>query len=426
MELALANGTVCISGEALSVHKAPSPTSKLVQSAKNDILCNVDPAEFGRDIESVANLMAVAFDASVVLEQTNVTVAVQDIGFKLTNTTEKAHLTMFGLGVTASGAVGDLEAILSELYRPGGVDTVAVTMLEGVQSTACEMSRKCTGMSQKFHSMAEATKGALEITQEAIACRRKQLFDCRTEAQSTEGLLSQAVDSHKTLTRTVLEVNELLDEAKYRELWAHRRGSWVAFVDSVSRVIQPVLGTEAAMKEVVGKNRRDAKLASRSVSRIATDRLTTLERRAAAMADMVGLVQKIRNSRTEADFAAVLIEALYAAAGALKRLSTQMLKSAAMWSQLEAQATRLGNPDELGRLVRTACSSYPEFDERRAAFWQSAAFKRRAVVYTARWVAIAELGRTTSIPIGDARRALYSFLESHPSYETVAERLEAI
>lgn len=423
---AIARETVSISGENLSIFKAPSPSSKLVRQAKDDILCDVDPSEFGKDIETVANLMAVAFDASIVLEQADVTVAVQDIGFQLTNTTEKAHLTMFGLGVTASGAVSDLEAILSELYRPGGIDSVAMTMLEGVQSTACDMSKKCTGMSEKFQSMADATKCALETTQAAIAYRRNQVLEHRSEARSTEGRLCQAVDAHKTLTRTVLEINDVLDEAKSRELWAHRRGAWVSFVDNITRVVQPMLGTEAAMKEAVGKNRRDVKLASRNVSRIATDRLTALERRAAAMSEMVNLVQKVRNSRTEADFAAVLIEALYSAAGALKRLSTQMLKSAALWLQLEAQATRLANPDELGRLVRTACSAYPEFDNRRAAFWQSTAFKRRAVVYTARWVAIAEVGRTTSVPIGDARRALYSFLESHPSYDTVAEQLEAI
>lgn len=426
MEGESAYETVSISGEVLSIHKAPSPTSKLVRQAKDDILCNVDPTEFGKDIETVANLMAVAFDAAIVLEQTDVTLAVQDIGFQLTNTTEKAHLTMFGLGVSASGAVGDLEAILSELYRPGGVDTVAVAMLEGVQSTACEMSRKCTGMSEKFQAMADATKSALEVTQAAIASRRNQVLEHRTEARAAEGRLCQAVDAHKTLTRTVFEINNVLEEAKSRELWAHRRGAWVSFVDNITRIVQPLLGTEAAMKDAAGKNRRDVKCAARNVSVIATDRLSALERRAEAMSDMVNLVQKIRNSRTEADFAAVLIEALYAAAGALKRLSTQMLKSAALWSQLEAQATRLGNPDELGRLVRTACSSYPEFDERRAAFWQSTAFKRRAVVYVARWVAIAEVGRTTSVPIGDARRALYSFLESHPSYDTVAERLDAI
>lgn len=390
MEASVESDLICISGELFSLCSAPAPTSELVRRAKNDILCNVIPDDFGKDIESVATLMAVAFDASIALEQTNVTVAVQDIGYNLTTTTEKAHLTMFRFGVSAAAAVEDLESIFAELYQPGGVDSVALTMLEGVQSTACEMSTKCTGMSERFQDLACATKLALETTQEAIAIRMSEFIQHRNEAASTEGVFGQASESHKTLTRSVVEVNEMLDEAKTRERWVHRRSSWVAFMNDISRMIQPLFGTEASMREAVAKNSRDAKLASRSVNLIATDRLTALERRADALADMVHLVQKIRNLRTQADFAAILIEALYAASGALKRLSTQMLKTGTLWSQMQVQAARLGNPDELGHLVRTACISYPEHDERRSTFWRSTAFKRRAVVYVARWVALGE------------------------------------
>jgi hypothetical protein len=106
----------------------------------------------------------------------------------------------------------------------------------------------------------------------------------------------------------------------------------------------------------------------------------SIERRSKAFADSVQFVLKIRNSRAQADFAGVLNEALYSSAGALKRLPAQMLKAATLWSKLEVQALRLGNSDELGRLVRTASTSYPDQDDKRAAFWRSAAFTRKAVV----------------------------------------------
>jgi hypothetical protein len=73
------------------------------------------------------------------------------------------------------------------------------------------------------------------------------------------------VDTHKTLTKTIFEVDEILAEAKAKERWTQRRISWVAFADIVSRVIQPLFGTEAMMREVVAKNHRDAKLATSSI-----------------------------------------------------------------------------------------------------------------------------------------------------------------
>jgi hypothetical protein len=111
---------------------------------------------------------------------------------------------------------------------------------------------------------------ALETTQEAIAARRNELLEHRRYAASTEGVVAQAADAQKTLIKTIL--NETLAEAKTKERWTQRRSSCVAFADNVSRVIQPLFGTEAMMREVVAKNRRDAKLATSSVARIAIDR----------------------------------------------------------------------------------------------------------------------------------------------------------
>jgi hypothetical protein len=72
--------TVCISGEYFKLATSPAPTSKLVQRAKCDILCDIAPKDFGKGIATVANLITVAYDASILLEQANVTTAVQDIG----------------------------------------------------------------------------------------------------------------------------------------------------------------------------------------------------------------------------------------------------------------------------------------------------------------------------------------------------------
>jgi hypothetical protein len=418
--------TASIGGEVLSVGSAPARDSRLVQVARDEILCTCAPDEFAASIEAVAHIMSAAYDSAVALDQTDVSIAVQDIGYSLTQVTESAHLTMFGLGVAAAGAVADLEGALAELYAPGGIDAVALSMLDAVESTAGRMRERSTAMAARFQDMAGAARAALETTQTAIAARVDELVRRRREACATEGLVAEAAEAHAALTRCVRDADAALSEARARERWAHRRGAWVRFADDCTRAVQPLFGTEAAVGECVARNRRDAKQAARNAGQIAADRLDAVERKSQAVRDIVLLVQKIRRSRTQADLAAVLVEALHLAAGALKRLSANMLKTATMWSQLEVHAARLGSPDELSRLVRAGCASYPEDDGRRAAFWRSAAFKRRAVIYMSRWVAIADVGRAAAAPLSAARRALYCFLESHPSYQTVAAHLESL
>lgn len=419
-----AGDCVTIGDECFSLTRAPALESTLVQQQKNDLVCDIKPEVYARDIETVAYLMSIAFEAAIGLDQPDVTISVQDIGYNLTLVAERGHMTMHGLAVSANDAIGDLEAVFSELYASDGLDTVALAMLESIEKRAGGLRGQVLQISEKFYKMAEDTKAALEKTQNAISERRHELLAHRSDAAASQEVVAEASDAHRMLTQTVVESNAILAEARSRENWAHRRGAWFSFFDEVTRGFQPIFGAEASVRESVVKTRREAKQARKLVERIEVDRLVAVQRKSEALKDIVHIVQKIRNAKTQADHAAVLIEALHKAAGALKRLSANMLKTASLWAQLEGQAARLEKPD-VSELVRSACSAYPVNDERRTQFWRSTAFKRRSVIYMSRWVALAFVGQSYTGPLAQARRTLYNFLEAHPEYSTVAEHMEA-
>lgn len=418
------NDFVLIGDERFCLTSAPALESRLVQQQKNDLVCDINPEEYAKDIETVAHLMSIAFEAAIGLDQPDVTTAVQDIGYNLTLVTERGHMTMYGLGISARDAVGDLEAVFSELYASDGLDSIALTMLESIEKKAGGIRGQVLEISKRFFKMAEDAKAALEKTQHAIAERRQELLVHRADVSASQEVIAESSDAHRVLTQSLVESDAILAEARSRENWAHRRGAWFSFFDEFTRGLQPIFGAEASVKDTLVKTRREAKNARKLVDRVEADRMVTLQRKSQALKEIVHIVQKIRNAKTQADLAAVLIEALHNAAGALKRLSANMLKTASLWAQLEGQAARLEKPD-VSELVRSACSSYPVDDKRRNQFWKSTAFKRRSVIYMSRWVALAFVGQTYTIPLGDARRTLYCFLETHPEYSAVAEHIEA-
>lgn len=412
---------VQISGESLSLQSAPGLESSLVQECKQEIFNGLGPDEFAENIESVVHLMGVAFGSAVELHESEVSISIQDIGFRLARLTEDAHGVMHDFAVTSSGTVSDLENVFCELLTENGIDKVALTMLECIESRASEMKSRAMDMSRDFEGIATVTKAVLELTQRACANRRDELRELANEEVESEEFLANASTTHKLLTRSVADAELALRDARSREWWASCRVYWVSFFDDMTKIVQPILGLESQFRESVSRVNRDAKLARKAADRANTDRLVQVQRKSKAMHDIVHLVHKIRSARSKGEIAAVLIEALHKAAGALKRLSAHMLKTATMWGQLERQATRLGSPDEIGHLVRTACSTFAHDDEKRNEFWQSTVFKRRAVTYVSRWVATSIVCTDYTEQMQLTRKALYDFLMANPEYKQMLQ-----
>jgi hypothetical protein len=332
---------------------------------------------------------------------------------------------MHNLSASAKSAVGDLRSVYAEIFSPTSSDTVVLAMLDSLEAVARRLQGIAASMGAEFESMAEESKCAVEMTQRICASRRDEMTNKRMDRKASEELVHVASASYKFVSRAAKESDTMLKEARCREWWSHKHTSWISLVNSLTRVFQPLLGMELQMRATVAKAHRETRSAKMVLHRTIRERQVQIQRKSQVMQEIVHLVQTIRNASTELDTAAILVEALHQAIRALKRLSAVMLKMAALWAQLERHCVlRLASPDEVSSLVRSACLSIPEHDERRKAFLSSGAFKRRAVLYQSRWVATAVICGDFSDSFSYARRHLYYFLESHPgTYSTVADEV---
>jgi hypothetical protein len=412
---------IAIGEETFSVRQAPSNSSKLVEQSRAHMLDSIDLAEFASDLQAIPTLMQVAFDAAMALRNSNVAIAVQDLGYKLTALTAQSHSIMHVFAVTAESAVRDLESAFQELLSPDGIDKLSLEILDGVECSAIEMRQRSLEMSLKFEKVAELTKYGLEMTQRSYTARREDMNRFAGNRFASKEVVTQASGTHLYLAKKTRDVRAELNEAISREKWANHKLTWFRFISFITGALRPslkatgqqtaFLAAATSQAEVARKNRERAMVASQRQIRLESQALHEIER----------VLQKVHRAQTQGKITSVLTHSLHSAAGALRRLSCNMLKTASLWAWLEQQAIRMASSHDVGRLVRTACKEIKPNDPARMEFWKTDVFRRKAVAYMSQWVATLTICSVLQGHMKSARRGMYHFLDANPEYVTVAD-----
>ncbi len=410
---------ITIDGEKYNVSEAPRRDSGVVQGSLRELSCDMKFFEFFSDIDAMSGLISIAHDAALVLEEQGISSSVQRMGFDVTVATEQAHIAMHRMHVLAEDTVADIQGAHVELFVNLRYH-VALVILENAASVAGDMGDLAKKMNAIFLEHAAQVKIIAETAQRAMSDRRQDLLRHRKNALKATAVLAESSEAQRVLSMTVSESHVVLQEARAREWWSYQRCAWVSFLDDATRAFQPMLGVEQSVRKAVAKCRRESRQAKNLVDSLAQHRSEALIRRSAVVSDVIHMEQKARSSHIQADVARVLIESLHKVVGVLKRIATNMMKTAALWSQLEAHTFRLGSSGDASLLLRILAGE-DRTPTSRENLIRSQALQRRAIIYVARWIAIAEFGRDYKDRIHEARRVLYKFLDTASSYDQVTE-----
>jgi hypothetical protein len=164
------------------------------------------------------------------LENANLAIAVQDLGYKLTTQTSNYFGVMHCFATTAATVVGDLENVFEELFSPSGEDRVALENFDSIECCLMGMRMRAFEMNTSFEKVTALAKSALEMTQRTYAARRTELTRCPCFQKPSTEPVPRVLVTHQSVKGGCVHACAILTETESREWWANALLGWFKFI----------------------------------------------------------------------------------------------------------------------------------------------------------------------------------------------------
>ena len=236
------NTDVVIDGETFNLVIVPNANSRLVQNAKDAVLCSLDLASFVDNLEKIGNFIRVAYSA--VAENTEIQIKVQRVGYKITKLADKSAVTVHSFKRVSQNALQQLQGTFQFLLV--GMEEIALKTLSPFSSAAVGMAEAAEELHDGFEEAIKYVIDALEDTQRAKGTqeeRKKALVQERKKIQKQKAEERQ---------KSALEA-EVKAEAYYRDAQAREdkvmdaQGNLVKVVASAVTGIFGAVGAAARL-----------------------------------------------------------------------------------------------------------------------------------------------------------------------------------
>ena len=421
--------SVIIDGETFDLITIPSAESKLVQSAKQELLGDLNLQRLVDDLGKLGTFMRVAYNG--VAGNTKVQIQVQSVGYKITKLADKSAITVHQFKRTSTEVLKKLKSTYQFLLD--GQEKVAVLTLSRMANKAEAMAKAAKELREDFDQATEDVKKALEDTQMAkgdqedtkttLERKRREFKEKKEKAEELEKIAQEAEE----------QATELFEKAQAREETAHTAAQkkhdsiMQTIVNSITDVVTSVPSAaaltlllrfeKAAEKLMEIGDKSGCKEAIRRANREKIKHLEQVQkerdRRREAIQQCLEFTQKIINCEDDSDLAQAAIDALHNSVGALKSLSNTMMKVSMFWEVMRIQCNDLAQGD-----IKEAVEMMIEMPkEERLKTWTSTGFKEDALGYYSKWVALNNVSSVYMLQIEDTSRKLHEYLEFNPTTE---------
>ena len=315
-----------------------------------------------------------------------------------------------------------------------GLEEMALETLSLLSKVADQMAKAAEELHVDFEAATEDVIGALEDTQTEKGCQEEKKERMKAEQKEFDMKKKKAEALQIDAIQAEENARKMYDEAQTREDKALE--SQGDILKSIGGALSSVFG--AGVSVLKGDLKKAAenleKIASNSIYKDAMDQanqekmkhLDDLQKqreiRRDANQQCIEFVERIRNCKDNESLADVAIEALHNSVGALKSLSAIMMNAALFWRQMQKHCEALAQKD-MQRMVEKAMTLS---DEKRIKVWTSTAFKKKAVGYYAKWVALDDVCASYMLKIKETRKDLYAYLEENPTIEQSRENVRKL
>ena len=401
----------------------------MVLDAKDLLLGSLDLQSLVDDLGKLGNFIRVAYNG--VAGNTEVQIKVQRVGYKITKLADKSAVTVHQFKGASQSVLQELKGTYQ--YLLDGLEEMALETLSMLTEVAAAMAKAADELHSDFEKATDDVIDALENTQKAKGAEEEEKKTREKERQEFETRVKQAGQRQKNALEAEAKAQALYDQAQAREDKAMDKQ------DTVFSVLSSALtGTISAAKEAVTGNFEKAaeemkkigsgyieamKMANQEKMKHLDELQKEREVRQKAIIECIEFAEKIKRCQDDNALAEAAIEALHSSIGALKSLSAIMMKAAVFWQQMQSHCESIAK-GEMQKLVQKALDKYD--DEKRLKFWTSTGFKKSAVQYYSKWVALDDVCGVYMLQIRDTRQDLYNYLEENPTIEQAKKNVRQL
>lgn len=422
--------SVDIDGETFSLVKIPDVRSQLVKRSKEDLTGSLDLASLVNDLAKLGSFIRVAYNG--VAGSTKLQIKVQKVGYKITKLADKSAVTVQNFKSASTSVLQELQGTYEFLLD--GLEEMALETLSLLSKVAEQMAKAAEELHTDFEAATTDVIEALEDTQTEKGCQEDWKKKMKEEQKEFELKRKKAEELQKEANKAEEMFNKLYDEAQQREDEA--LASEGDILKSLSNSVSSVLGAglslvtgdldkfEKNIEKIVSNSAyKDAKnQANAEKMKHLDDMKKQRELRMEANQQCIEFVERIKNCKDNDSLADVAIDALHNSVGALKSLSAIMMNAALFWRQMQKHCETLAQKD-MQQMVERAMK-FP--DEKRLKVWTSSTFKKKAVGYYSKWVALDDVCGEYMVQIKETRKDLYAYLEENPTIEQSRENVRML
>ena len=410
--------TVIINEEEHSLLSEPLPSSALVAAEKKNVEETLNLESLVTELAHTGGFIRIAYNAIAAADPDRKILELKKLIRRLIDDIatlcSDSAIAVSKFQSTTHDIVQDLKSAYQ--YLLDGYDEMAIDTMEEISSVAKKMADIATMLHGKFKAQQAKVLEAVDKTmdtQQMKAEEREELKKKQEEIKRQHELLEQKIKE--------LEMEE--EQArKEREKYERKE-------DESIENISTMFTTESTAERAFNVAFMPLKVTAHSIGAFAYGRkakanlkkeqLFQQEREERLQKQAEFLSQMGDSEKRESDYLTA-IDFLHEAVTSLSGLSVVMLKAAQFWMQLHHHLTSLA---ENGMRTRVAKAIEKYEGEKKANFWLSNGFKKQAVVYYAKWVAIGDLCRQHLQRIEATQNEIYLHIKENPTREESRQQL---
>ena len=377
----MADSQVVINGEIFDLLSMPDAKSEMVLKAKDLLLGSLDLQSLMGDLGKFGNFIRVAYNG--VAGHSDVQIKVRRVSNKVTKLADKSAVTVHQFKGASQRVLQELKSTNPHFFD--GFEEMALETLSKLTDVAAAMAKAADELAKAAD---ELHSDFVKATEDVIDARKKTHVE---ERKDFESRIKQAEQKEKNALEAEARAQLLYD--KVNAMMSAAGNAMMGNVEKAVEAIEKMKHLDELQKE--------------------------REIRKKAMEECIEFAEKIKRCQDD-NALADAAEALYSSTGALEYLSAVMMKIALFWQQMQSQCESIAK-GEMQKLVQKALDKYD--DEKRLKFWTSTGFKKSAVGYYSKWVALDDVCGVYMLQIRNTRQDLYNYLEENPTIEQAKENV---
>ena len=434
MALKPTDSQVTIDGETFDLIVIPSAESRMVQSAKKKLLGQLDLQTLVSDLGKLGKFMRVAYNG--VAGYTEVQIKVQTVGYEITELADKSALTVKQFKDTSQEVLEDLKSTYQ--YLLDGLEEVSLVTLSMMGNKAANMAEAAEELRKDFDQAKKVVKSTLEDTMRAKGEEQKNREILEKQRKEFQKKKEEAEELERDAQEGQERAKMFYEESQRREDKAQDTHDSIlrSIADSITGVFTGVTAAvglaarirfeQAAEKLMKIGDKSGYKEAIRMANEEKMKHLEQMakerDHRREARQQCIEFTQKIINCESDSDLAEAAIDALHSSVGALKSLSTTMMRASKFWRLMENHCKALSRGEIKAKVEMMMKNPKKE----RLEMWTSDAFKEEALRYYSKWVALDNVSSVYMLQIEETSRELYKYLEENPTIEEARKNVRRL